>query len=453
MEGDMRPELAAKLGENVPRYTSYPTSPHFHSGVDAAVYRGWLQGLDDGDEISLYLHIPYCDKLCWFCACHTKQTRHYEPVTTYLRSLHAEIATVASLVGGKGRVGAVHFGGGSPTMLKPEDMVALGTVLRNSFEFLPGAKISVEIEPNDMDDARLDALAEIGMTRASLGVQDFDPKVQKAINREQSFLQTKAVVEGVRSRGVESVNLDLLYGLPHQTRDSVSSTVAQALTLEPDRMALFGYAHVPWFKKHQTMIDEAWLPNSVERFAQSQIAAGLMLKAGYQAVGFDHFARSGDALAVAARTGTLHRNFQGYTEDRCETLIGLGPSSISQFHQGYAQNMPATAEYGRMVEQGGLAAVRGIELSEDDRVRGWIIERLMCDFAFSAIDLVERFGEIGQKLLLQASSVALRDPARLLELNGDSFVVPVENRPFVRSIAARFDKYFETGKAKHSVAV
>ncbi|RWP53030.1 oxygen-independent coproporphyrinogen III oxidase [Mesorhizobium sp.] len=449
----MRPEMAARLGENVPRYTSYPTAPHFHSGVDAAVYRGWLQGLDDGCEISLYLHIPYCDKLCWFCACHTKQTRHYEPVTTYLRSLHAEIATVASLVGGKGRVGAVHFGGGSPTMLKPEDMVALGTVLRNSFEFLPGAKISVEIEPNDMDDARLGALAEIGMTRASLGVQDFDLKVQKAINREQSFLQTKAVVEGVRSRGVESVNLDLLYGLPHQTRDSVSSTVAQALTLGPDRMALFGYAHVPWFKKHQTMIDEAWLPNSVERFAQSQIAAGLMLKAGYQPVGFDHFARSGDALAVAARTGTLHRNFQGYTEDRCETLIGLGPSSISQFRQGYAQNMPATAEYGRMVEQGGLAAVRGIELSEDDRVRGWIIERLMCDFAFSAIDLVERFGEIGQKLLLQASSVALRDPARLLELNGDSFVVPVENRPLVRSIAARFDKYFETGKAKHSVAV
>ncbi|MEI8702333.1 oxygen-independent coproporphyrinogen III oxidase [Mesorhizobium sp. ISC15] len=449
----MRPEMAARLGENVPRYTSYPTAPHFHSGVDAAVYRGWLQGLDDGCEISLYLHIPYCDKLCWFCACHTKQTRHYEPVTTYLRSLHAEIATVASLVGGKGRVGAVHFGGGSPTMLKPEDMVALGTVLRNSFEFLPGAKISVEIETNDMDDARLGALAEIGMTRASLGVQDFDLKVQKAINREQSFLQTKAVVEGVRSRGVESVNLDLLYGLPHQTRDSVSSTVAQALTLEPDRMALFGYAHVPWFKKHQTMIDEAWLPNSVERFAQSQIAAGLMLKAGYQPVGFDHFARSGDALAVAARTGTLHRNFQGYTEDRCETLIGLGPSSISQFRQGYAQNMPATAEYGRMVDQGGLAAVRGIELSEDDRVRGWIIERLMCDFAFSAIDLVERFGEIGQKLLLQASSVALRDPARLLELNGDSFVVPVENRPFVRNIAARFDKYFETGKAKHSVAV
>ncbi|TIT59572.1 MAG: radical SAM protein, partial [Mesorhizobium sp.] len=238
----MRPDLVARLGENVPRYTSYPTAPHFHPGVDAAACRGWLQALNEGDEISLYLHIPYCDKLCWFCACHTKQTRHYEPVTAYLRSLHAEISTVASLVGGKGRVHAVHFGGGSPTMLKPQDIVALATVLRNSFAFLPGAKISVEIEPNDMDEARLDALAEIGMTRASLGVQDFDPKVQKAINREQTFLQTKAVVDGVRSRGVESVNLDLLHGLPHQTRESVLSTVQQALSLEPDRIALFGYA-------------------------------------------------------------------------------------------------------------------------------------------------------------------------------------------------------------------
>ncbi|ESY63769.1 coproporphyrinogen III oxidase [Mesorhizobium sp. LNHC252B00] len=449
----MRQKLAARFGENVPRYTSYPTAPHFHAGVDAVVYRGWLEALEGGDEISLYLHIPYCDRLCWFCACHTKQTRHYEPVAAYLRSLYAEIATVGGLVTGKGRVRAVHFGGGSPTMLEPEDIVALGSVLRNSFAFLPGAKISVEIEPNDMDDARLDALAEIGTTRASLGVQDFDPKVQKAINREQSFLQTKAVVDGVRSRGVESVNLDLLYGLPHQTRESVSSTVAQALTLEPDRIALFGYAHVPWFKKHQTMIDEAWLPGPEERFAQSQLAAYAILDRGYEAIGLDHFAKPGDALAVAARAGALHRNFQGYTEDRCETLIGLGPSSISQFRQGYAQNMPSTSEYRRMVDDGGLAAVRGIALSDDDRVRGWIIERLMCDFAFSAIDLVERFGEAGQRLLLQSSSMALHDPVRLLELDGDRFVVPAESRPFVRSIAARFDKYFETGTARHSAAV
>ncbi|MBM2715563.1 oxygen-independent coproporphyrinogen III oxidase [Mesorhizobium caraganae] len=449
----MRPELAARLGENVPRYTSYPTAPHFHPGVDASVQKGWLEALEGGDEISLYLHIPYCDRLCWFCACHTKQTRHYEPVTAYLGSLRAEIATVAALISGKVFVRAIHFGGGSPTMLKPEDMVALGAFLRDSFDFVPNAKISIEIDPNDMGEARLDALAEIGMTRASLGVQDFDPKVQKAINREQSFLQTKVVVDGVRSRGVESVNLDLLYGLPHQTRESLCSTVAQALTLEPDRMALFGYAHVPWFKKHQTMIDEAWLPGPTERFAQSQLAARAILDKGYEAIGLDHFAKPGDALAAAACTGALHRNFQGYTEDRCETLIGVGPSSISRFRQGYLQNNPSTAEYGRMVANGGLAAVRGIAFSDDDRVRGWIIERLMCDFAFSAIDLVESFGEAGQKLLIQASSIALQDPARLLELQGDSFVVLAESRPFVRSIAAKFDKYLESGTARHSVVV
>lgn len=449
----MRPELAARLGENVPRYTSYPTAPHFHTGVDAVVYRGWLEALDVGDEISLYVHIPYCDSLCWFCACHTKQTRHYEPVAAYLRSLYAEIATVGGLVSGKGRVRAVHFGGGSPTMLKPEDMMTLGTVLRDNFDFFGDAKISVEIDPNNTDEARLDALAEIGMTRASLGVQDFDPKVQKAINREQTFLQTKAVVEGVRTRGVDSVNLDLLYGLPHQTRESLSSTVAQALTLEPDRMALFGYAHVPWFKKHQTMIDQAWLPGPTERFPQSRLAARAIVDKGYESIGLDHFAKPGDSLAVAARAGALHRNFQGYTEDRCETLIGLGPSSIGRFRQGYVQNMPSTGEYGRMVANGRLAAVRGIVLSDDDRVRGWIIERLMCDFAFSAIDLVESFGQAGQRLLLQASSIALKDAAQLLELQGDSFVVPAANRPFVRSIAVKFDKYFESGKARHSVAV
>ncbi|WP_027040373.1 oxygen-independent coproporphyrinogen III oxidase [Mesorhizobium ciceri] len=449
----MQSELAARLGENVPRYTSYPTAPHFHPAIDAAVYRSWLAALEGGAEISLYLHIPYCAKLCWFCACHTKQTRRYEQVSDYLPSLYAEIATIAGLVSGKALVRAIHFGGGSPTILNPDDMVALTKVLRNSFDFLPDVEITVEINPNDMDDARLDGLAKIGMTRASLGVQDFDPKVQRAINREQSFSQTKIVVDGVRCRGVRSVNLDLLYGLPHQTQDSLSSTVAQALTLEPDRIALFGYAHVPWFKKHQIIIDQAWLPVATERFAQSQLAARAIVGKGYETIGIDHFAKPGDALARAARTGTLHRNFQGYTEDRCEILIGLGPSSISQLRQGYAQNTPSTAAYARMIGDRGLAVVRGIALSDDDRVRGWIIERLMCDFKFSAIDLLQRFGEAGHKLLRQASSVGLYNSVPLLELDGEYFVVPAESRPFVRSIAAKFDEFFEGGTGRHSSAV
>ncbi|AZO28975.1 oxygen-independent coproporphyrinogen III oxidase [Mesorhizobium sp. M1B.F.Ca.ET.045.04.1.1] len=445
--------LANSLAENVPRYTSYPTAPHFHPGLDAIVVRGWMDTLEGDDEISLYLHIPYCDRLCWFCACHTKQTRHYAPVATFLRSLHREIETVGGLVGGRGMVRAVHFGGGSPTMLRPDDILALGKALRDRFDFLDDASLSVEIDPNDMDEGRLDAFAAIGMTRASLGVQDFDPKVQKAINREQSFALTKSIVDAVRARGVTSVNLDLLYGLPHQTLESVAATVAQALTLTPDRLALFGYAHVPWFKKHQTMIDEAWLPDSAARLAQSQLAARLIVDAGYEALGLDHFAKPQDSLAVAAHGGKIRRNFQGYTEDQCETLIGLGPSSISRYRQGYAQNIVATGEYERAVDSGQLAIARGIKLSVDDQARGWVIERLMCQFAFSAVDLVDRFGAVGQKLLCEASRLAISSQGELLRLEGENFVVPEESRPLVRTVAAKFDKYLRNGSARHSVAV
>ncbi|CDX53173.1 Oxygen-independent coproporphyrinogen-III oxidase [Mesorhizobium plurifarium] len=412
-----------------------------------------MDALEGDDEISLYLHIPYCDRLCWFCACHTKQTRHYAPVASFLRSLHKEIETVGGLVSGRGRVRAVHFGGGSPTMLKPDDIIMLGRALRERFDFLADASISVEIDPNDMDEGRLDAFAAIGMTRASLGVQDFDPKVQKAINREQSFALTKGIVDAVRARGVRSVNLDLLYGLPHQTRESVAATVAQALTLTPDRLALFGYAHVPWFKKHQTMIDQAWLPDSAARLAQSQLAARLIVDAGYEALGLDHFAKPGDTLAVAARAGKIRRNFQGYTEDQCETLIGLGPSSISRFRQGHAQNIVATGEYEKAVDSGRLAIARGIEFSLDDLARGWVIERLMCNFAFSATELVERFGAMGQTVLCEASRLAIGGAGQFLRLDGEDFVVPEESRPLVRTVAAKFDKYLNNGTGRHSLAV
>ena len=255
--------------DTAPRYTSYPTAPHFHAGIDADVVSGWLSAIPAGEAISLYVHVPFCDRLCWFCACHTKQTLRYEPVAEFVTALTAEIEMVGRLVGKRGKVAALHFGGGSPTMLKPDDLHALMDGLRRHFDFLPDAEISVEIDPNDMDEAKLDALADVGLTRASLGIQDFAPQVQKAINREQSFEDTKWVVDGLRARGVRSVNLDVLYGLPHQTQDSVAATMAQVRSLRPDRIALFGYAHVPWFKKHQTMIDEAVLPGADERLAQS----------------------------------------------------------------------------------------------------------------------------------------------------------------------------------------
>mgnify|MGYP001260864538 CR=1 FL=1 len=446
-------ELSDRLSAQVPRYTSYPTAPHFHPGVASATYREWLSALPADAGISLYLHIPYCDRLCWFCACNTRQTRQYGPVTRYLAALHKEIDTVAGLVGRSVKVRSVHFGGGSPTMLLPADIVALDRRLRQAFNYAADAEISVEIEPNDMDEARFEALAAIGMTRVSLGVQDFDPKVQAAINREQSFELTRSAVEGARSRGARSVNLDLVYGLPHQTVASVESTVRQALQLEPDRIALFGYAHVPWFKKHQTMIDETWLPDANARFAQSTRAGEVIVAGGYEAIGLDHFAKPGDSLAVAMRSGRMHRNFQGYTDDDGDVLVGLGASSIGRLPQGYVQNNTATGEYERLVGESGLAAARGFAFSDEDLARGWVIERLMCDFAFSPAELARLFPAHAPGILADARRLVANDRGAVFTEERDRFVVTPEGRPLVRTVAAGFDTFLRTGKARHSAAV
>jgi oxygen-independent coproporphyrinogen-3 oxidase len=446
-------QLSEQYAASVPRYTSYPTAPHFHPGVTSGTYRNWLRALAAGSELSLYIHVPFCDRLCWFCACHTKQILRYGPLSRYLEALYKEIAAVGRLLDPGIRVGAVHFGGGSPTMLKPEDIVKLDQRLRAAFQYLPNVEISVEMDPNDMEEARFDALAQIGMTRVSLGVQDFDPKVQKAINREQSFEQTKAVVDGARLRGISSVNFDLLYGLPHQSCESVEETMRQALTLRPDRIALFGYAHVPWMKKHQTMIEEATLPDTVQRFEQARRAGALITASGYEAIGLDHFARPEDSLAMAQRSGAMRRNFQGYTVDQSDTLIGLGASSIGKFAQGYIQNCTATGEYERMVAESGLAAARGYALSDDDRVRAWVIERLMCDFSFSQTEMQERFGERAGPVINQAKLLAATDSAGQFERRGDCFTITESARPLVRLIASKFDAYLAKGSARHSAAV
>jgi oxygen-independent coproporphyrinogen-3 oxidase len=444
---------ATMLDAKVPRYTSYPTAPHFHSGLGGETARQWISTLPADKPVSLYLHIPFCDRLCWFCACHTKQTLRYEPVSAYLEVLHTEIAAVAGLLDGRVPVGAIHLGGGSPTMLRADDLITLGTCLRDAFHVLPDADISIEIDPNDMDEERLDALVEFGMTRASLGIQDFDPRVQHAINRSQSFEQTAFVVDGARARGVDSVNLDLLYGLPHQTVESVTSTLRQALQLTPDRMALFGYAHVPWMKKHQAQIKDEWLPDGSERYAQSQAVRTLALDAGYQAIGIDHFALPGDTLAMASQQGRLRRNFQGYTADRCDTIIGLGPSAISQFDQGYLQNTPATGDYMRRIRDQGLATVRGIALSDEDHVRRWIIEKLMCDFRFSRAEARNRFGPLADDVMTLAVQFIETENDLLCEWCNDAFEVTAHGRPFVRLIAARFDAYFSAPVARHSAVV
>lgn len=449
----MQDAIIAAYAKPVPRYTSYPTAPHFHTGIGPEVYGQWLDANNSADtRVSLYLHIPYCDRLCWFCGCHTKQVRQYAPIAAYLEALIAEIDLVAPRLA-ETTVSAVHFGGGSPTMLSPDDMRRLDTCLRTGFTFAEDAEISVEIDPNDMDEGRLDALADIGLTRASLGVQDFDPRVQMAINRIQTFDQTREVIEGLRARSVASVNLDMLYGLPHQTEASVARTAKQVLSLAPDRVALFGYAHVPWMKKHQQMIDEKALPGPRERFDQARIATQMLTDGGLEAVGMDHFARAGDSLAVAMRTGTLRRNFQGYTTDNASVLVGLGASAIGQFPQGIVQNIVPTATYTGAVTAGTLATAKGIALSAVDRMHAYAIERIMCDFAISRADMVARFGSLALTIFQRADAFLATHKDGFFAATEGHYIVTPEGRRFVRHIAAIFDAYLDRDAARHSIAI
>jgi oxygen-independent coproporphyrinogen-3 oxidase len=294
-------------------------------------------------------------------------------------------------------------------MLTTDDLVNVAQQIRQAYVIRDDFEFSIEIDPNDMTPDRYGAFAAAGVTRASIGVQDFDPKVQQAINRIQTVEQTRAVVDGVRAHGVKSVNLDVLYGLPFQTEASVARTIDAVLEMQPDRIALFGYAHVPWMKTHQKMIDEAALPDVVARYHQSRLASAQLLAAGYLPVGMDHFARPDDSLARAARAGRLHRNFQGYTTDDAPALIGLGASAIGSLPQGYVQNSVATADYMRRVRDGGLATVRGVQLSDDDRMRGFAIEQLMCNFVVDIDELQHRFGEASVPLVEDIRALQTRD--------------------------------------------
>ncbi|MEO1551513.1 MAG: radical SAM protein, partial [Pseudomonadota bacterium] len=308
-----------------PRYTSYPPANRFELGVGARHQRAWMGAVSPAVPVSLYVHIPFCRRLCWFCACRTQGTKTLAPVEKYIDTLVREIAAVAGQHLPPGlRMGRLHLGGGTPTLLSEALMTRLLDALWSGFTRDEEFEFSVEIDPTDAAPEVLDAMMRRNLDRASIGVQDFEPRVQAAIGRVQSFEDTQAVVARLRQGGVRSLNIDLLYGLPYQTEDSLRHTLQHVIALRPDRLALYGYAHVPHISKRQVMIPDAALPGGVERFAMSQMARDHLVAEGFVDIGIDHFARPEDRLAVAARAGTLTRNFQGYTDDTCETLIGLG---------------------------------------------------------------------------------------------------------------------------------
>jgi len=449
--------LLAKYDRRVPRYTSYPTAPHFGLQVQSKDYRRWLVELDPGAPLSLYVHIPFCDSLCWFCGCHTKIVNRHRPVAQYLEVLTKEIDLVADALGTRRGVCHLHFGGGTPTILTAQEITALFDRLGSRFEISAEADIAVEIDPRDLDLAVIPALAVGGVNRASIGLQDLNPKVQAAVNRMQSYEETEDVIEFLRAADIGAINIDLMYGLPHQDIACVVDTIDSALCLEPDRISLFGYAHVPWMKKHQRLIDEAALPGPKERFAQFMGAADRLMGAGYRWIGLDHFARPRDSLAVAARDGTLRRNFQGYTTDPAVARIGFGPSAIGAMPQGFIQNTTAMSRYREAVVRGEFPIARGKCLGGDDRLRATVIERLMCDLRVDLGQICGNFG-VGESVFgkeIDALS-GMRDDG-LVEFvrggNGLLIRMTAKGRPFVRAACAVFDAYLNPGETRHARAV
>jgi oxygen-independent coproporphyrinogen-3 oxidase len=452
MESHTDNAVTKYLNERIPRYTSYPTAPHFSAAVGPASYRDWLQALPDGARLSLYLHVPFCETLCWYCGCHTSVTRHREPIERYMLTLRQEIALVAALAGSR-RVAHIHWGGGTPTIVGPEIFGSTMAMLRERFEIEPDAEIAVEADPRRLDPAMAAALGQAGVTRASLGIQTFDPTVQRAVARVQSLEVTRSCVDLLRGAGIEAINLDLLYGLPHETVATCQATVEAALTLKPSRFSVFGYAHVPSMMKHQQVIDAAALPDAAERLRQEQAIGDALVRAGYTRIGLDHYARPGDALSLARMNGTLRRNFQGYTDDPADALIGFGASSIGQLGQGYVQNISDTRGWRERIEAGELATVRGLAPTREDGLRAAIIERLMCDLRVDVAAMLRQKGFPEAWLDTELASLKPLAADGLARVECGVVTVPEAARNLARRVASAFDAYLDPTAGRHAVAV
>jgi oxygen-independent coproporphyrinogen-3 oxidase len=389
--------------------------------------------------------------LCWFCACRTQGTTSDEPVVAYVETLKTEIQLLRAHLPRGVRLSRLHWGGGTPTLLAPDLMRDLADRIFDVVPLADDGEFSVEIDPNEIDDARLDALAAAGMNRASIGVQDFDPLIQKAIGREQSYQLTRDVAERIRARGVASLNADILYGLPFQTGPRISDSVQKLLTLSPDRVALYGYAHGPWMSRRQQMIPSDAMPTPEERLSLFETARQLFLWDGYVEVGIDHFAKPEDGMAKALKAGTLRRNFQGYTDDTAPALIGLGASSISRFPQGFAQNASATAAHTKAIRDGRFSVHKGHRFSGEDTLRARIIEALMCDFQVSRAELLRDFDVTPARIeaMFQRAAGEFGDMVRVTD---EGFFIPERARALTRIIARAFDAY-DHAKAKHSSAI
>ncbi len=436
----------------VPRYTSYPPATQFSEEINEGHYRVWLETIGPNDSISIYIHIPFCHALCWYCGCHTTVPNRDERITDYVKALKDEVRQVARLISRSAKVKHIHFGGGTPNALPAATLANLIDLLHSEFSFHRDTELAVEVDPRHLTDKHISVLTGYQFkTRVSLGVQDVSEDVQALINRPQPFETVRSAVHRLRSAGISNINMDLLYGLPGQTEIHVRKSATMCVELQPDRLAVFGYAHVPWFKKHQKAIDESLLPSGAERLQQSEAIASELSKADYVPIGLDHFAKPGDALQKAQKNGQLRRNFQGYTVDPANVLIGFGASSIGTFNAGYVQNEPHLGRYKQALNNGHLPIARGVLITDHDRCIRAVIERLMCDFKVDLNLMADGFDRNVFSDALAALK-PLQDDG-LVEVADSVVEVTALGRPYIRNIAACFDAYHVQTSSRYSKAI
>ncbi|MGB5078741.1 MAG: oxygen-independent coproporphyrinogen III oxidase [Sphingorhabdus sp.] len=440
----MWPYYPDLLARNVPRYTSFPTAVEFHAGVAGAEFLEAISQVEASTPISLYVHIPYCQQICWYCGCNTGAAGKSQRLSSYLAALESEIALIAEKLGKRGRVTNIAFGGGSPNAIAPVEFVRLVDRIVTMFS-CDQPNISIELDPRIFSAEWAKTLAHCGVSRVSLGVQSFSEEIQKAIGRVQPAKMIEECMQLLRDEGITAVNFDLMYGLPGQNSNDLEETLETAIKLAPSRIALFGYAHMPQIFPRQRRIDSSNLPGSEERFAMAQLGYRLLTDAGYCAVGFDHFARPDDSLAIAAAQGRLHRNFQGFTDDECGSMIGLGASAISNFPNYIIQNEKSPGQYRMQALAQTVTAARGIERSPDDKMRGLFIENLLCSGNSGPLpaDLLEGV-EAGLRTFAER---------KLVRMDGSSVIIEAAGLPYARAIASLMDKYRQTDSKQFSLAV
>lgn len=436
--------LLEKYCKSGPRYTSYPPAPHFHTGFNDADWRHELEANKHSErEISLYAHIPFCDTLCWYCGCNMVATRDYGRVQRYLEILFKEIDWITELVSPSRTVQQIHWGGGTPTYLRPDDMVRLFERLVSGYTIAPHAEVGCEADPRELTQEHVHTLKNLGFNRISLGIQDLDERVQQAVNRIQPEPLIREVYSWMRGAGFESINMDLMLGLPYQTVDTFAKTLDKIIDMRPDRLAVFNYAHVPWMKKHQKLIPEIALPDVQTRIALQEYLLERLTAAGYLYIGMDHYALPGDELVAAQRNKTLYRNFQGYTTHKHCDVLAFGASAISQTEEVYVQNVKKLSEYRERIQSERLPTERGIRVSQEDKLRREAITRIMCDLELDIagfgkewnIDCNEYFG-------FDQSLAEMVDDG-LLDLEAGIITVTDIGRLFLRNIAMLFDGYLQ----------